>query len=274
MRAVHTFVTEVLGELEHLFHAAHDAALEVEFRSHAQVERHVAGVVVRGERTGVRAAVNRLERRGLDLDKALLDQVFTDCLHNLETLDEDFLHVVVQRHVDVTLAVTGIHVGKFVEHDLVAVLVDLFLGDRERAHGLGEHRHLLHMHGVFARLRLEHEAVHADEVTEVGHLDDFVVFLAHLVAGANHLEAAIAVLQVHEAHFSLAVEADHTACKSDFFARRHQGFLVFLERLGIVRAVELVRIGLDAHFLELRKLRQTSLHLVIHVLHCHVYLIL
>ena len=130
------------------------------------------------------------------------------------------------------------------------------------------------MHGVFARLRLEHEAVHADKVTEVGHLDDFVVLLAHLVAGANHLQAAIAVLQVHKAHLSLAVETDHAAGKGDFLAASHQGFLVFLEHLGIVRAVELVRIGLDAHFLELRKLRQTSLHLVIHVLHCHVNLIL
>ena len=269
MSAVHAFVAEVLAELEHLFHAAHDAALQVEFRSHPQVERHVAGVVVRGERTGVCTAVNRLERRSFDFDESLFDEVFADSLQNLETLDEHVLHIIVQGHVDVTLTVAGIHVGKLVKHHLVAVLVHFFLGHRKRAHSLRKHGHLLHVHGVFARLRFEHEAIHADKVTQVGHLDDFVVLLAHFVAGHHHLQAAIAILQVHKAHFSLTVKANHSASKSNFFTRRHQGSLVFFQNLGIVRTVELVRISLHTHFLELRKLREASLHLVIHVLHCH-----
>ena len=125
------------------------------------------------------------------------------------------------------------------------------------------------MHGVFARLGFEHETVYADKVTEVGHLHDFVVLLAHFVAGHHLLQAAIAVLQVHKAHLSLAVETDHATSESNTFARSHQSVLIFFQNLGIMRAVELVRISLHTHFLELFKLREACLNLVIHILHCH-----
>ena len=272
VRAVHAFVAEVLREFKDLFHAAHDAALEIKFRSDAQVKRHVASVVVRGKRTGVRAAVNRLERRSFDFDESLFDEVFADSLHDLGTLDEDFLHVVVQSHVDIALTIAGIHVGKFVEHNLVAVFVNLFLSDRKRAHSLRKHRHLFGTHRVFTALRFEHRTVHTDEVTEVGHLHNFVVCLAHFVTGDHNLQTTIAVLEVHKAHLALAIETHHAAGKCNRFLRSHQGVLVFLQNLGIMGPVKLVRISIHTHFLELVELSQASLHLVIHILHCHIVL--
>ena len=125
------------------------------------------------------------------------------------------------------------------------------------------------MHGVFARLGFEHGTVHADKVTEVDHLHDFIVFFAHFVTSDHHLQAAITVLEVHKTHFALTVEANHTASESNTFARSHQSVLIFFQNLGIMRAVELVRISLHTHFLELFKLREACLNLVIHILHCH-----
>ena len=61
-----------MPELVDLLEAAHDAALEVELGGDAQVEVAVERVVVRDERPGRRAAVDRLQRRRLDLDEAAL----------------------------------------------------------------------------------------------------------------------------------------------------------------------------------------------------------
>ena len=181
-------------------------------------------------------------------------------------------HVVVQSHVDIALAVAGVHVSKFIEHNLVAVFVNLFLGDRERAHSLRKHRDLFGTHRVFTALRFEHRTVHANEVTEVGHLHDFVVFLAHFVTGNHNLQTTIAILEVHKAHLALAIETHNTAGKCNRFLRSHQGVLVFLQNLGIMGPVKLVRISIHTHFLELVELSQASHHLVIHILHCHIVL--
>ena len=64
-------VAEVLAELVDAVDAADDAALQVELGRDPQVEVAVEGVVVGGERPRQRAAVERLEHRGLDLDETV-----------------------------------------------------------------------------------------------------------------------------------------------------------------------------------------------------------
>ena len=66
----HALVAEVLAQLVDLLEAAHDAALEVELGGDPQVEVAVERVVVGHERPRGRAAVDRLQGRGLDLHEA------------------------------------------------------------------------------------------------------------------------------------------------------------------------------------------------------------
>ncbi len=72
MRPVHSLVPEVVPDLVDPLEAADEQPLEIELVGDAQIERHVERVVVGDERTGRRAAVERLEHRRLHLEEAAL----------------------------------------------------------------------------------------------------------------------------------------------------------------------------------------------------------
>ena len=72
---VDILVPEVLGDLKNLIKPADDQALEVEFRCDTEVELLLEVVVVGGERSGVGAAVDRLEGGGLKLQVIALEEV-------------------------------------------------------------------------------------------------------------------------------------------------------------------------------------------------------
>ena len=66
---VHALVPEVVADLVDPLEAAHQEPLEVQLVGDPQVERHVQRIVVGDERPGRGAAVERLQDRGLDLEK-------------------------------------------------------------------------------------------------------------------------------------------------------------------------------------------------------------
>ena len=83
MLVVHAFVSEVAANLVDLFEAAHNQALQVEFRGDAQIHRDVQRIEVGLEGTGRGAAGKGLENRGLNLHESTLVQetaAFTDNL--------------------------------------------------------------------------------------------------------------------------------------------------------------------------------------------------
>ena len=78
VRTVDALVAEVLAELEHLVHTAHEQTLQVEFRRDAHHAVLVQRVEVREERLGRRPARLVLQDRRLDFHEALRPEVLAD----------------------------------------------------------------------------------------------------------------------------------------------------------------------------------------------------
>ena len=70
--AVDAFVAEVAPQLVHALDSPDEHALEIQLQRDAQLHRHVERVVVRRERTRVRAARDGLQHRPLELDEPAL----------------------------------------------------------------------------------------------------------------------------------------------------------------------------------------------------------
>ena len=67
VRAVHSFVTEVLGEFIHAFKTTYDEALQIQLIGNTQIERNVKRVMVCDERTSGSSTRNSLQNRSLNL---------------------------------------------------------------------------------------------------------------------------------------------------------------------------------------------------------------
>ena len=67
---IHALVAEVVADLVHPLQPAHQQPLEVQLVGDPEIERHVERVVVGDERPRRRAAVERLQDRGLHLEEA------------------------------------------------------------------------------------------------------------------------------------------------------------------------------------------------------------
>ncbi len=110
----HALVAEVLADLVHAVDAADDAALEVQLGGDAQVQVALELVVVRDERLGQGAAVERLQHRRLDLDEAARVEEAADGGDDPRALEEHLARVVVGDQVEVALAVARLDVGEAV----------------------------------------------------------------------------------------------------------------------------------------------------------------
>ena len=119
------------------------------------------------------------------------------------------------------------------------------------------------MNGDLASLCLEHEATDADDVTDVEQfLEDRVVQVlilirADVVASDIYLNAAFAVLELHEAGFAHDTAAHHTAGDD------HLRLLTILEVLLYVCAESCYgelggRIGVDTHLAQLLQALATA----------------
>ena len=79
----HALVAEVLADLVHALEPADDQPLQVQLVGDPQEEVAVELVVVGHEGPRQRAAVERLEDRGLDLEEAALVEPAADRAHDL-----------------------------------------------------------------------------------------------------------------------------------------------------------------------------------------------
>ena len=114
---VHALVPEVVPDLVDPLEPADQQPLEIELVGDAQVQRHVQRVVVGHERPRRGAAVERLQDRGLDLEKPALVQEPPDEGDRLGAEHEDLAHVRVHRQVGVALPVAELGVVQAAEGD-------------------------------------------------------------------------------------------------------------------------------------------------------------
>ncbi len=104
------FVAEVLAQLVDALDAADDQALQVELGGDPEIEIAIEGVVVRHERAGECAAVDRLEHGRLDLDEPLGVEPAARLGDHLGAQDEALAHLGVRDQVLLAMAVAKLRV--------------------------------------------------------------------------------------------------------------------------------------------------------------------
>ena len=234
------FVAEVAVDFEDALEAAHDEALQIEFRRDAQVHVHVERIVVRDERLGVGAARNRVEHRRLDLEEAVREHEAADRGDGLGADEEAVAGVLVHDEVDVALAVA--HFG--VDETLVLV--------GQRTDVLRHEAKLMGTDGEFAGLRAEERALDGDDVAEVERLPGGIGFFADVALRDEVLHVAREVADGREARLAHDALEHHAAGAGHFGLELLELFGGGVLVLGAdvaeeVRANEVVRIG-DAGF--------------------------
>ena len=121
MRAVHAFVSEILGKFVHSVETAYDKAFQIQFVCYAKVQRYVERIVVCHERPCGGSAGYRLEHRSFHFEVPASVEKVAHRVYDFSALYENVLYTVVDYQVHVTLSVTQFRVGKCVVN--VAVLV-------------------------------------------------------------------------------------------------------------------------------------------------------
>jgi len=142
--------------------------------------------VVSGERPRERAAVERLEDRGLHLEEPALVEPAADRRDHARAQDEELARLLVGDQVELALPVARLHVLEPVE------LL------RRREQRLGEERPVVDADGQLAPPGGEGGAVHSDDVAQVERCEPLEALLAEHVAPGLELNAAGAVHEVEE----------------------------------------------------------------------------
>ncbi len=193
------FVAEVLAQLVDAVEAADDAALQVQLGGDSQVQVAVERVVVGGERARQRAAVERLQHRGLDLDEAAVVKPAANLADRLCTEREELPGGLVGDQVQLAAPVASLDVLQPVE----------LVGRRPQA--LGQQPPAGHLQGELAAAGRESIPLDPDDVAEV-EVDEQLEGLGaeHVLAGVQ-LDLAAAVAQVQEGGLAVPAAGDQPA---------------------------------------------------------------
>ena len=225
----HALVAEVLAHLVDAIDAADDAALEVQLGGDAQVEVALELVVVRDERLGEGAAVERLEHRGLHLDEAAPVEELADGADDAGTLDEHFAGRIVDHEIEIAAAVPCLHVGEAVVllgHGTQRLGEKLPRGDAQRE---------------LAATRTHDGPLGADEVAEVDVLECGVPLLTESVELGEQLQLAAGVLEDHEGELAVHAAGHHSTGDAVHLAgilARLQGGIGVVQRPDLVARLE------------------------------------
>ena len=131
----------------------------MEFRSDAQVNVHIEGVVMRLERTGSRAAGNGMEHRRFNFQEMTVVEVFADAFDDLRPFDEGIFDFRVDDEVEVTLTITRF---------LVRQAMEFF---RQRAEGFGQEGPFFDADRRFPGMSNEDRPFDADDITDIEELE-------------------------------------------------------------------------------------------------------
>ena len=157
---IHAFVSEVSGDFENSFIAAHEESLQVEFRCNAKVHGHVECIEMSGEWLCVCAAIEWLENRGFDFEESVVGVPFADSCHHGCSLDECGADFRIDHEVEVSLAITLF---------LVSQAVPFF---RQRTEGFGQHGEVVYADGEFTGMCGEYDAFDAKDIAHVDELPE------------------------------------------------------------------------------------------------------
>ena len=103
VRGVSSLVTEVPADFEDSSSSANHEPLEVELRGNAQVKVQIVSVDVGAERPGIRATMDRLQNRGLDLNVIVTQQDFSHRTNGVRASPQLITSARVDNEIEVTL---------------------------------------------------------------------------------------------------------------------------------------------------------------------------
>ena len=204
MGGVGALVAEVAVDLEDALDSADHCPLEEQFWRDTQVEVDVEGVGMGHERTCRRAAVQRLQHRGLDLEESSGDECLAQLGDHRDTGPRSLTRF--RTHDEVDVALTD-----------ARLLVHLLVRNRQRTQRLRRHRPLIGHHRQFAGTRADDLTVDVDDVAEVDvGLPAGKRLLADPVETDHGLElGTVALLQRGEAELALVAQEDHAPGDAD-----------------------------------------------------------
>ncbi len=131
MGPVHALVPEVVADLVDPFQPAHQQSLEIQLVRDAEVERHIQRIVMGDERARRRTAIERLQNRRLDLQKAEFVEKAADPGDRPGSEPENVSDLGMHREIGVSLAVADLGIGQTAEGALTLVRC-LGLSSRQR----------------------------------------------------------------------------------------------------------------------------------------------
>ncbi len=106
------FVAEVAVDLINAVQPAHGEALQVKFRRNAQVQIHIERIVMGNKRTCRGAAGDGMHHRRFHFDVSALVEEAADFANDGRALDEHVPRISVRDQIQITLAVTNLHILK------------------------------------------------------------------------------------------------------------------------------------------------------------------
>ena len=115
MTGIDAFITEAAVHFKNAFQAADEEAFEVEFRSDAQEDIHIEGIVMGLERTGRSTAGNGMEHRRFDFKEVAVIEVLTNAFDDFRTLDEGIRDFRIDDEVEVALTIARFLIRKAME---------------------------------------------------------------------------------------------------------------------------------------------------------------
>jgi hypothetical protein len=209
---VHALIAELPADLEHLLHAAHDEALEVQLGGNPQIEIKIVGVDVCLERPCIGAPVDHLQNRRLDLGEASNVERLANAAYDVGADIGDLAGFWSHDQVHIACSDAGFRVSKTLV--LIRKRSDRLAGDLE---GFGAYGQLTALGG-------DHLAGHAHVITEVDILPPVSEHVGSNSIESDHdLEISGAVTQSGEAEFSAVPIEDDPSSDRDLLPRTRIG---------------------------------------------------
>lgn len=246
VRQVDAFVTELLANLEHAIHAAHNQHLQVELRSDTHEQLHVKVVVESLEGLSSGTSWNHVHHGSLNLDEVASAEEIAQKVENLISRVENLLDWVVQDQVEVALAV-----ARVLRQHLRAV----FGGLGHHVHAVGEADDFAGAHRQLVGLRTSGTALNSDDVTATqGRVQHGEITLVRISLSQN-LHLCTIAFQVNENQCGTGSTDGHNSTSESHSHILHELvrlsdplFILSAEFVDPVCASELVRVRIHTLF--------------------------
>ena len=220
------FIAEVTPDLIHPFQIADQQTFEIQLERDTQIHILIEFVMMRGERTRRRTAIQRLEDGSFHFQKAVIIEECSQRLDQLRAFAECLADVRVHSQVGIALAGAKLGVVQCGIADNRAVFLGHILVRGERRDGFGEQLKVMHVQCHLAGFGAHHHTFSFDEITEVEHLViQFEARLPHFVDAEEQLHLAETIFDVREGQLALWTHRADTPGEDGFYFLR----LILLE---------------------------------------------